>query len=378
MSGVTYVLMSGALIAVLALAMTFINLTVLGRVRPGPRGGPLVSVCIPARNEQENIEGCIDSVLSAGYTDLEVLVYDDQSTDDTPHILAEMAGRDPRVRRVATQPLPDGWNGKQHACHRMAGEARGEWLLFTDADVRFHQNAIGASLEAAGRLGAGLISAFPRQIVKTPGEALLVPMIFFVLLSYLPFPRMRRTNDPASSAGCGQFLFVSRSAYDASGGHAGFRESMHDGIRLPRAVRRAGMHSDLIDGTAIAECRMYRDLATAWRGFAKNAYEGLGSVALLVFATGLHLIGHIVPWLALFLWLTGVREADLIERVAASIAVLTGVAQRVVISARLRLPMWIAVAHPFGVSLMVAVQWWSWWIALRGRREWRGRAATAA
>lgn len=372
-----WIFLGSAFIAAAALVMTVINIAVLGKLRAGGAAGPLVSVCIPARNEAENIGACVERVLGCGYANVEVLVYDDQSTDGTPEILAGLMARDPRVKRVPTAALPEGWNGKQHACWRMSEAAAGEWMLFTDADVRLVPGAIGASVAAAARLNAGLISAFPRQVVGSVGEALLVPMIFFVLLSYLPFPRMRRSNDPATSAGCGQFLFVSRAAYGASGGHAAFRDSMHDGIKMPRAVRRAGMHTDLIDGTHLAECRMYRGFGAAWRGFTKNAYEGLGSMGLLVFATVLHVVGHLLPWGAAVWWAVGRVELAPAAMVGVGVAIGAGVVQRLILCVRFGHPLWIAAAHPVGVALMVGVQWWSWYLSVRGRRAWRGRTAAA-
>ncbi len=296
--------------------------------------------------------------------------------------------RDPRVRAAPTQPLPAGWNGKQHACWRMAQAAKGEWMLFTDADVRFEPGCLKAALDQASLRSAGLVSTFPRQVMGSIGEALIIPMIFFILLSYLPFPRMRRTNDPAASAGCGQFLFVRKDAYAASGGHEGFKASMHDGIMLPRAVRRAGFHSDLFDGTALLECRMYRGFAATWRGFAKNAYEGLGSVGLLVFITIMHAAGHVFPFVLLGAWAMetlGVWDGPLAEAGAGFVpgwwalgAVATALGQRVMISVRMRHPLWIIPLHPVSVVLMTLVQWYSLVLHLTGRRSWKGRTAGAA
>ncbi len=377
----TAFLWAAAFIAAFGLVMTVINLAVLRRsagmvVAGGP--APLISVCIPARNEERNLEECVRSILASTHAPLEVLVYDDQSTDSTPRILSGLLRADQRVKRVQTAPLPEGWNGKQHACHRMAHAAAGEWMLFTDADVRFAPGALSAALDGARARGAGLISAFPRQIVGTIGEALIVPMIFFVLLTYLPFPRMRRTNDAAASAGCGQFLFISRAAYAASGGHEAFKDSMHDGIKLPRAVRRAGLHSDLIDGTPICSCRMYSGFAQSWRGFAKNAYEGLGSVGLLVFITVVHAVAHVLPWIALPLMFAGVIESSIATRLAAGVAMFLAVVQRVLISVRLKHPVWIALAHPVSIALMTAIQWWSLVLHVTGRRGWKGRTLAGA
>jgi glycosyltransferase involved in cell wall biosynthesis len=394
-------------ISAIALVMTLWNLRVLGRApSSGPiddegwtGSGPLVSLCIPARNEAANLEACVRGVLACepalraalgprgGEAQvLEVLVYDDQSTDETPAILSRLVQEDSRVRAVRVEPLADGWNGKQHACWRMAYAAKGHWLGFTDADVRFEPATFASSLRQARATRSALISGFPRQQTGTLSEALVVPMIFFILFSYLPFVRMRGSSDASASAGCGQFLLVRRDAYDAAGGHNAFKNSMHDGIKLPRNVRRAGFHSDLVDATDLLSCRMYRGWGQTWRGFAKNAYEGLGSPGLLVFLTVMHVVGHVLPWVVL-VWLGGVwlGEAWLGEgsgdwRAVAIAAGACGIQliQRVVLAQRLRTSMLGAVLHPIGVVLMTCIQWHSYWLHLTGRRSWRGRVATTA
>ncbi|MEM9166436.1 MAG: glycosyltransferase family 2 protein [Planctomycetota bacterium] len=346
---------------------------------------PLLSVCIPARDEEANIEACVRSVLDGTYAECEVLVYDDQSTDATPEILARLAAEDARVRLVEPVPLPVGWAGKQHACWRMSQAARGEWMLFTDADVRFTPRMLERTLAHALRLkengsDVGLLSTFPKQITGSLGEKLLVPMIFFLLLSYLPMWRMRQTNDPSTSAACGQFLFVRRDAYDASGGHEGFKDSYHDGIKMPRAVRRAGFKSDLFDGQELASVRMYRGLAETWRGFAKNAFEGLGSLGLLIFLTFVHVVGHALPFVV-WVWVLAAKASgasvDELAMLFASFAVLCSLLERWALSDRFGQGPWPIFLHPLGALAMTGVQWHSWWLHVRGRRAWRGRTLGA-
>lgn len=383
-------IMLGSLLTVLATAgLTLVNLRRYGwRATAGPADSPLVSVCIPARNEESNLQACVASILAQDYQNIEVHVYDDQSTDQTPTILARLIATDPRVKRATTFPLESGWNGKQHACWRMGQQAAGRWMLFTDADVRFEPDCVRRAVEQAETRGLGLLSTFPRQIVGSAAEALLVPMIFFLLFSYLPMGRMRRTTNPAASAGCGQFLLVRRDAYAASGGHAAFKDSMHDGIKMPRAVRAAGFRTDLFDGTNLCSVRMYRGWGQTWRGFAKNAFEGLGSVGLLAFITALHLVGHVLPWLvalasgvALLLGGTGPWTLGLADRrtvLFALMAIAVTIAQRGVLAARFAHPWWIAPCHPIGIVLMTAVQWHSFALHVTGRRAWRGRVQGSA
>lgn len=387
------VLLVAMAFAALALTMTIINLNIYRRPARGPGGDtsgadrPTISVCIPARNEESNLLACVSSILSSTRRDIEVLVYDDQSTDLTPRILRDLIASDPRVRAVPTEPLPSEWNGKQHACWQMSRHARGEFLAFTDADVRFAPDCLADALAFAHQRKADLVSTFPRQITGTLSERLAVPMIFFILFSYLPMPRMRSSNDPAASAACGQFIFVSRKAYDATGGHAAFKDSMHDGVKFPREVRKAGMHTDLFDGTHLLSVRMYRGLAQTWRGFGKNAFEGLGSVGLLVFITVVHLLAHVLPWvvvpwaLVAHLWpqhlpMSPDHAPSAMAGAFALSCVLMATVQRYLLARRFEQGLTPVLLHPVGVLFMTAIQWWSLYLAKTGKRAWRGRVAT--
>jgi len=367
-----------AFIAAAGLAMTIVNLVAYRRPpRSDPSARwPLVSMCIPARNEAANLEACVRGLLDQRGVEVEILVYDDQSTDGTGEILARLASQSTRVRRVPTQSLPDGWNGKQHACQRMGEAANGAWLLFTDADVRFEPDAVAGALRAAEAGRADLVSTFPRQITGSFLERLVVPMIHFILLSYLPLHFMRASTSPNASAGCGQFLLVRREAWQRAGGHAAFRDSMHDGIRLPRRVREMGGRTDLFDGTELISCRMYRDFGSCWRGFAKNAYEGLGSFGVLVFFTIIHVVAHLMPWAWLAMAFTQSRWPPLETSLAVG-AIAMALLQRLLLAVRFE-QSWLGVAlHPLAILTMTAIQWHSFALAKRGRREWRGRVQGA-
>jgi hypothetical protein len=369
---------AGAAVSAVALVMTVVNLRLLRRPTAAPAHDTRasVAVCIPARNEEANLGAAVGSALASRGVELEVLVYDDESTDRTPALLRELVADDPRVRAVPTRPLPAGWNGKQWACQRMGEAARAEWLLFTDADVRLEPGCLAAALDEARALQAVLLSTVPRQETGSLAERLVVPLIHWMLLSWLPMPRMRRTNDPATSAGCGQFLLVRADAWRRAGGHAAFRASMHDGIMLPRALRRAGLHTDLFDGTALVRCRMYRGAREVWRGFTKNAYEGLGSpVVLVVFSLleGLTLL----PWMWLA-WAAAVAVAQgggaLPQATPIAVAAIAMQwLQRALLARRFRQPWSGALLHPAGLAALLAIQWWSAWLHARGARAWRGR-----
>ncbi len=381
--------LAGALIALGAFAMTMANLRRLPRPDAADEVARLtaMSVAIPARNEAENIEACIESVLAGGMTDVRVLVYDDQSDDGTGAILQRLSSEDERIVVVPTQPMPAGWCGKQHACWCLArhaaameGAHQDDWILFIDADVRIEKDGLARtvhharSLDGDGKLG--LISTFPRQITRSLGEAMLVTSIFFILLSYLPFGRMRKTLDPSASAACGQFVLVKHRCYESFGGHESLKSSMHDGVKMPRLARRAGFRTDLFDGADIASCRMYDGFQQAWRGFAKNAYEGLGSLVLLVFLTAMHLVGHIAPPLVLAIAIVDAMrrgEPSWIAITASAVALGLGILQRLIIAIRQRHTPAAAPLHAVSVLLMTMVQWRSWYLDRTGKRSWRGR-----
>lgn len=332
---------------------------------------PAISVLIPARNEEAGIVACVEAALASRGVTVEVIVLDDASEDRTAAHVGAVATRDARVRLETAPPLPDGWCGKQHACHVLSGLARYPLLAFLDADVQLEQDGLARLAWFLETSGADLVSGVPRQDTLTPLEKLLIPLIHFVLLGFLPLGRMRRSVHPAYAAGCGQLFLARRGAYAASGGHASIRTTLHDGIRLPRAFRAAGRRTDLCDATDLARCRMYRSGAEVWRGLAKNATEGLAAPGMIVPATLLLLGGQVAPFvlLAAAAWLPSPVLG------LATVGVFLAYLPRFLGVVRFRQSPLGAVLHPLGVTLLVAIQWYALTRSLLGRpASWRGRS----
>ena len=320
-----------------------------------------ISVLIPARDEAAGIQAAVESVLASTGVELEVVVMDDASTDGMGAIVSAMSSRDPRVRLERAPALPARWNGKQHACWALAATAKYDVMCFVDADVRLEPEALA---RMAGFLeGNGLVSGFPRQATGTWMEWMLLPLIHFVLLGFLPLNRMRAGTDPAFAAGCGQFLMVRREAYFASGGHAAIRETMHDGLLLPRLFRAHGFRTDLADLTALATCRMYTSAAQVWSGLAKNATEGIADPIRIWPISLILLLGQVLPFLLVF-W----SRWALLGMAAAWLPRVLGVG-------RFRQDWRGALLHPFGIMLLLAVQWYALgrkWMG--GSVSWKARA----
>ncbi len=349
-------------------SMTAVNLLAYRRA-PRPAAGvprPFVSVLIPARNEEDHLEGILRSVFASEGVDLDVVVLDDHSEDRTAAIAREFAQRDPRLRFESAPPLRPGWCGKQHACDALSKLAKAPRLLFVDADVRLAPDAIAlmAAFQDASR--ADLVSGFPRQETGTFLESLLIPLIPFVLLGFLPIPLMRRFRHPAFGAGCGQLFLAHRGAYGRAGGHEAIKTSLHDGVTLPRAFRRAGLRTDLFDASDIAYCRMYRGAAETWRGLSKNATEGMASPAAIGPWTLLLAGGQVLPFLLLV--------AAPSSRTACAAAALA-LAARLAVDARVGQAGLITLLHPAGIGALLAIQYGALARRLSGKSAtWKGRA----
>ena len=341
----------------------------LALYRPPERatGCPSISVLIPARNEERNIAAAVQAVLASEGVALELIVLDDGSTDRTPEILATI--KDRRLTVAPARALPAGWSGKQHACAALAALARHDLMVFVDADVRLAPDALARMAGAMQRRPElGLASGFPRQTVVTWSEQLLLPLIHFLLLGYLPMVLMNRSTAVSLGAGCGQLFIARRSAYQRAGGHAAIRSSLHDGIMLPRAFRAAGLMTGLFDATPFATCRMYRDTGEVWEGLTKNATEGMAKPVALPIWTLILGGGEVLPPILL----------ALSPGVISGAALACGIGLRLLLAWRFRQPVLSAVLHPLGVAALLVVQWASLLRAVRGRPStWRGRAYPA-
>lgn len=366
------------ILAAIPCGLFLLNLLVyrpLPRAIPGSPSGPGLSLLIPARNEEQNLPATLEAALANRHPDFELIVLDDNSTDRTARIVRDFSRRDSRVRLEFAPPLPPGWCGKQHACHLLARLARRPLLVFIDADVRLAPDALARLDDFMRRSPAALASGVPRQELGTFSERLLLPLIHFILLGFLPMHAMRRNSKiPALSAGCGQLFIARRDAYETSGGHARLRDSLHDGLKLPRVFRQAGFATDLFDATDLATCRMYHTHAQAWQGLGKNAVEGLAAPGLIVPMTALLLGGQVLPFLLLPFAARLTPAALLFAVIAAALAWLP----RLLAVRRFRQPAAAAFLHPFGVCALLGIQWHALARHLSGRPAiWKGRSYLA-
>lgn len=339
------------------LAVNALTFPRLRAAAPTPERGR-VSLLVPARDEAHNLIWSLPPLLAQGA--LEVILLDDGSRDGTADLARRLG-----AAVLDGEPLPDGWVGKPWACAQLAREARGDILIFTDADVTWHTGALDAVLAEMRRSGADLLSVFPRQDNRTPGERLVTPVVDDIILTAFPAPLLRLAH-PSASAANGQVMAFRGAAYRRLGGHGAVRGEVLDDVAFSRRVKAAGGRLGLALGGRFIGVRMYRSYPESVRGFAKNALllHG-GQRALLVGDLALHIAMYTLPLLrrqwglvalawvqgAGVRWLTGrTRPADLLEALLTPLAPLP--ALPVVVAALQRTTTWKGRTYPKGQHRM--------------------------
>jgi chlorobactene glucosyltransferase len=348
----------------------------LSRV-PAVTGGPLVSVVIPARNESRVIATVLESVRASRYPFLEIIVVDDRSTDDTAEQVATVAAQDSRVRLVEGEPLPDGWFGKPWACVQGARAARGEILVFTDADTRHAPDLLPHAVGALEAERADLLTISPRQRCETFWERVVMPQIWFLLgVRYHPraVNRARRARDVIAN---GQFIMVRREAYERVGTHEAVKGEVAEDLALAQAFFAAGMKSWFAFAESLMETRMYESLPHLVEGWSKNIYLGGRRSfpdepvrrALVPVALTASMVFWLLPPLvfagAVAGWWPVLTDAALA-------ATVLSVVFWMLMSFGMQIPMWYGILYPLGSAVLLYVVARSTWRGSR-RVEWRGR-----
>jgi len=340
-----------------------------------PAPAPLISILIPARNEEANIGVCLESLRQQDYPNFEILVLDDSSTDGTADIVARIAAEDSRVRLLKGQPLPSGWAGKTFACHQLAQEARGSWLLFTDADTVHVASMLRRVLGVALVSRAALISGFPYQRTSSIWQKTAMPILFyFMLLCWMPFWWLQRSRCTTPSVAIGQFLFFSAREYRSIGGHEAVKSRMVEDVWLGIEVSRHKYRQLTLDLSSLVSCQMYREFGTMWDGITRWFYTAASlSVVTLVVMIAVVLILFLAP----FLWLVYgllLGQPALAWEVLVALQVGIVFLARFLAGRRFSQPKTSIILHPIGVAFLLLVSFYASYQYLTGAGvKWKGR-----
>ncbi|MEO9893274.1 glycosyltransferase [Aurantibacter sp.] len=295
---------------------------------------PLVSILIPARNEEENIGNLLEEISKLAYVNLEIIVYNDLSEDKTESIVRDWAARMPALQLINGEKLPKGWLGKNHACHQLAQAATGTVLLYLDADVSVKEDVIERSISHFQRYELHLLSIFPKQIVATLGEKISVPLMNWILLSLLPLALIRRSKNVAFSAANGQFMMFNAVTYKAIWPHEKCKSHRVEDIAILRLFKQKGLASDTLLGDDAISCRMYFGLNDAIEGFTKNIFQFFGNSIITTIAFGI--VTTIAPFILYFYmgigWSVAYIAGVVAIRIFVSLASQQSVVQNVVLT----------------------------------------------
>jgi len=351
---------------------------------PPPTNAPLISACVPARNEERNIRACVESILAQDYPNFEVIILEDRSTDATGEILRSLAAQNDKLKVINGSDLPKGWAGKPHALFQASKAARGEWLCFVDADTVLSPTTLSACYAKAIETDAAMFTIMTFQIMGSFWEKVVMPIVMTALsVGFSP----RKVNDPKSrdAIANGQFILIKRSVYDAIGGHESVKDQIVEDKAISEQVKWNGYRLIVANGYSIVKTRMYTSLPEMWEGWTKNIYLGLsdrpslmllgafGAFILLVVALFLPLW----PLLGIFWYLQGGSWLALAVIFESLILWTIVIYVRARVAIGMGISAWYAFTLSLGAAVFAAMMITSTWKVISGEGvTWKGRIYT--
>ena len=330
-----------------------------------PDDPPLISVLVPARNEEDNITECLESLTKQDYPNFEIIVLNDNSEDRTAEIINALARRNSRIRLVDGRPLPKDWAGKPFACYQLARQARGEWLLFVDADTVHEPHMLRSVLALAMEENTSMLSGFPRQVNKSLPQKITVPLIYFIIIGWVPLWWIHRRKSKLASVAIGQFLFFSRDEYWRMGGHEVVKSRILEDIWMGIEVAKHHGRHIAVDLSSVVSCDMYPTASAMWYGLLRCIYSVVVISPLLLF--GLIIVAALI-YIGPFYWLWNgffMSPMPLVWRATVISQVVMILLIRWLVDARFKAPavsVWLHLMGIFYLVLIVFYASWRWWI----------------
>jgi len=316
---------------------------------------PLVSILIPARNEEFNIKRCIKSLLKQDYANIEILVLDDGSSDNTPLIVKNLEKIDKRVKLFTGKPLKKGWLGKSYACWQLSKYAKGEYLVFTDADTIHFENSISSLMGTLIRNKLDALSAIPRQIMVSIHERLVVTWVHFGIMILLPLILAKKSKNPLFATANGQCLLFKSEVYEKIGGHKSIKNKILEDIHISKQVRRHGCSIMIFDASRSIHCRMYREFNQLIKGFSKFMfaafdYQIVNITAVVLMISALFLFPFFFLPIGLFIFNWSYATTNLII-----IQIFFILTMRIIMAIRLRGRVTDSLLHPISMIYIILI-----------------------
>jgi len=353
------VVLAGILAFALNLILNLIALRRPSQVTKLLKDPPFISVLVPARNEEANIEKCVRSLLDQDYPGYEIIVLDDNSTDATASIVSHMQENGARVQLIRGKPLPEGWAGKPHACLQLAQQARGSWLLFIDADTVHQPYMLRSVISIAVEEKVSLLSGMPRQLTSGLAQKIVMPLMYFLLMSWFPVWYLNHTKKPWPTLAIGQLMLFPRQEYWKVGGHEAVKTRIIEDVWFGAEIKKAGGRFICVDLTRVMSTDMYDSAASMTEGWCKWMYSiiAMSPVALAGFFVAAYLF-----FLAPYLWtvqglMAGMQFEAYVQIVLAQVVII--MLMRWACDRHFREPAVAFVFHPLGIFYLVLVAFYS-------------------
>jgi chlorobactene glucosyltransferase len=346
--------------------MSLANHYEMWRFTHGPEifDGPLVSVLIPMRNEERNAEACLKSLENQLYKNYEILVLNDNSTDNTASILERIACENKNIKVFNGMSLPDDWYGKPFALHQLSIHAKGEILLFTDADTIHTPVSISWAVTNMNKLKADMISGYIGQTFKTFGEVITIPLIFFLTGFVIPLFLNRFIKSTKFSAAIGQYIAIKNDVFKAIGGCKTFRKKTSEDIYMSRHVKKMGYSTRFLNITEYVNCRMYEGYRLSVEGVGKNVFDFLGKNTPTIFFMAIGVFFFLFfPFPLLVGCVITASQWTFHIIIVNILYTLTWLFMFL----GLRLNWWYSFAWPLMFLNLLYVAWWSWFRTVSGK-----------
>ena len=315
---------------------------------------PLISILIPARNEEENIKRCIISLTKQDYSNIEILVLNDNSTDNTAKIVEELSKKDQRIKLYTGGVLKKGWLGKTYACHQLSKYARGDYLIFTDADTLHFPNSVSSAVACLLKYKLGALSVFAKQIMVTMHERMMVPFGNYIILCLMPIYLIRKAKSALFCTAIGQFMLFKKDVYKKIDGHKSVKSEILEDIKISKQVKRCGYKFMIFDGRNNIYCRMYRNFREVVKGYSKVLFAAFDyKIYLISVAIILIFIVFLSPFLMLplgilFRWPVTILELIILQIVFILIT-------RIILSIRFKCKAVDIILHPVAVIYLILI-----------------------
>jgi len=355
--------------------VSIVNLLFFKKPKPlSPKQNPLISILVPCRNEEENIDKCVNSLIDQDYEKLEILLIDDNSSDNTWKKIEHLSSQNSQVKSFKGRNLPENWTGKNWACHQLSQKAKGEYLLFIDADTHLAKFSVSSGLKHMEDNSLELLTLVPKRNLFNFTDYLIWIMVSWFIFSWIPFYIAKKLPYSIFAAGFGQFLLFNREAYDKVGGHKKISNLVLDDFELARSIKTSGFNSEILDGTGSVETKGYSSSIEAVDGHAKAIFSTF-RYNILLFLTAFFglLFLFFVPWLNIVAYFFNIELSA--QHILISLLSILFIFLSIFISSKaFTMSLFSAFLYPIAMLVLLFSGYRSFLSSFDGEIKWKGRA----